>query len=246
MKKCKVCGEYFEGRPHVCLKCKEKISKEYFEGKSSCDLCKEYDINPTTILGYIRECGHTPRTISEAMTPGVRKRISKTMKITMTKQRKKEISNAVRQAWTPERRMKMSRDLLGKPCSEETKQKISEANKGKPGFVREFHPNWLGEDHYRGPYCEKFNKEFKERVRKFFNYECGLCGRAEEENKKKLSVHHVTYDKKICCNDNLPLFIPLCLSCHMKTNFNRNYWHNYFTNYIMIWNDGECYMEKEI
>lgn len=91
------------------------------------------------------------------------------------------------------------------------------------------------------PYCPLFNEEFKERVREFWDRKCGLCGKKEINNGKKLNVHHVQYDKDTCCNNTLPLFIPLCNRCHTKTNFNRSYWEEMFSNYIMIWYDGECY-----
>lgn len=88
------------------------------------------------------------------------------------------------------------------------------------------------------PYCPKFNNEFKERVRKFWGRRCGICGKSEKTNARKLSVHHVNYDKKVCCNDGVPLFIPLCGSCHSRTNSNRNHWEEILTNYIMIYFNG--------
>ena len=94
---------------------------------------------------------------------------------------------------------------------------------------------WKGGLSY-GKYCSKFNNEFKERVRKFFDYKCQSCG--SPENGRKLSVHHVNYDKRVCCNDGIPLFIPLCQKCHLKTNHNRDYWEETLTNYVMIYFDG--------
>lgn len=91
------------------------------------------------------------------------------------------------------------------------------------------------------PYCHKFNENFKERVRLFWDNACGICGKSELDNGKKLSVHHVNYEKMVCCNDVRPLFIPLCHSCHTKTNHNREYWENILTEYIMIWNNGNSY-----
>lgn len=108
---------------------------------------------------------------------------------------------------------------------------------------QENHINWKG-GISRGPYCELFNEEFKERVRFFWGRKCGVCFKTEKENGAKLSVHHVSYDKDSCCNKTKPLFIPFCRSCHTKTNHNRNYWEEYLSNYIMIWNNGRCYLEK--
>ncbi len=78
-----------------------------------------------------------------------------------------------------------------------------------------------------GAYCPKFNKEFKERVRAYFGHKCFMCG--EKQNGTKLSVHHVDYDKKTCCNDDIPLFVPLCERHHNKTNHgDREAWSAYF------------------
>lgn len=105
-------------------------------------------------------------------------------------------------------------------------------------------PTWRGGISYE-PYCILFNNEFKERVRSFFNNECALCGKYEEDIGYKLCVHHVTYDKNACCNDSERLFVPLCRSCHIKTNSNRDYWTDYFRQIILDEYDGKCYYTKE-
>lgn len=92
------------------------------------------------------------------------------------------------------------------------------------------------------PYCSKFNEEFKERVREFWGRKCGISGITEKENGKKLSVHHVNYNKMVCCDNTPPLFIPLSKSLHPKTNNNREYWEYMLTEYIMIWFNGESYL----
>ena len=94
------------------------------------------------------------------------------------------------------------------------------------------------------PYCIKFNKEFKERVRAFFDYKCVECGNLEKNN-HKLCVHHVIYDKDACCNDSERLFVPLCRSCHPKTNCNREYWQDKYTRLIKEEYDGKCYFTKD-
>jgi hypothetical protein len=105
---------------------------------------------------------------------------------------------------------------------------------------------WYGNiTYYDGPqYCEKFNGEFKERVRAFRGYICFECG--EIQNNKKLSIHHVHYDKKMCCNGSPQDVVPLCTSCHTKTNHNREYWEDHFTEMIYE-NDptGKCFFTKE-
>lgn len=84
-------------------------------------------------------------------------------------------------------------------------------------------PNWQGGISF-GQYCVKFNEELKEKVREKYGRRCFLCGKTEKENKRKLSVHHVDYDKGRGCNGKRWLLVPLCMVCHTKTNVNRDYW----------------------
>ena len=66
----------------------------------------------------------------------------------------------------------------------------------------------------------------------------------EEENKRKLDVHHVNYDKMVCCNEIKPLFVALCRSHNVMANNNRNYWQEHFTRIINEKYEGKCYIEK--
>lgn len=146
----------------------------------------------------------------------------------------------------------------GKPMSKEQKEKISKALKGKNnprfGKIGDQTPGWKGGISFE-PYCPRFNNEFKERVREFFGRICFNCGKSEEEQIKKqkqngkrhqrLIVHHINYEKMACCDDTIPLFVPLCASCHGKTNFNRKRWEEKFTNELMDKYNGECYLPKQ-
>lgn len=131
-----------------------------------------------------------------------------------------------------ETKRKMSVARKGYSPTEETKKKISESHKGDKSHW------WKGGISFE-PYCQKFNKEFKERVRAFFGHRCVGCG--IQQTYKKLSVHHVNYEKMVCCNDVKPLFVSLCMSCHMKTNFNREHWELHFTSIINERFGGMCY-----
>ena len=124
---------------------------------------------------------------------------------------------------TQETKLKMSESHKGKKSTEETKQKQSESISGKN------HPNWQGGKSFE-PYCLKFSKQLKEDIRKQYDRKCFNCNKDEKDNKRKLSVHHVDYNKDQGCNGKTFELIPLCLSCHMKTNFNRKYWENKFIN----------------
>jgi len=159
--------------------------------------------------------------------------------------------------------LKMREINIGKTASIETKEKMSKSHLGENNYNYNKPMNyeqrlklvenalggiWYGNvRYYQGPqYCEKFNEEFKERVRAYFNYTCPEC-ETPQGSGKKLAVHHVNFNKKSCCDPNAPrLFVPLCAdSCHLKTNHNREYWEKYFTEIIMNYYQGKCYFTKE-
>lgn len=96
-----------------------------------------------------------------------------------------------------------------------------------------------------GKYCPKFNSDLKQRVREYFGNKCFLCGKPQHQENRKLSIHHVNYDKKACCTDKPALFVPLCTACHMKTNFNRKTWENYFEKRLKEQYNYKCYYTKE-
>lgn len=83
--------------------------------------------------------------------------------------------------------------------------------------------NWKNGASFK-PYCSKFNEEFKEKIRDQFGRQCFICGLSEELNGKKLPVHHINYNKDCLCGDSKCYFVPLCNSCHSRTNNNRRFW----------------------
>lgn len=116
----------------------------------------------------------------------------------------------------------ISRNSRGKTCSNECmKLYRSKLMSGSDNHA------WEGGSSF-APYCEKFNEQFKERVREFWGRKCVTCGKNEIENGQKLSIHHVNYNKSACCDNSEPSFVSLCVSCHAKTNFNRDMWEEYF------------------
>ena len=131
----------------------------------------------------------------------------------------------------------------------EGRKKQSEKTRG------ELAPNWKG-GISNLPYCEKFDDDLKERVRIFFGRCCYICGKSEQEQIdemikegknpiKNLDVHHVNFDKMVCCNDVEPLFVPLCRSCHTKTNHNREEWEEFFTASLEYLTNSKCFYTKE-
>lgn len=143
---------------------------------------------------------------------------------------------------TEEQKEKISTKLKNRKFTDEHKKKISDSMVGK--YSGENSPTWKGGISFE-PYCPKFNRSFKKRVRDFFGNKCVLCGKTEEENNKKLCVHHVNYDKRVCCNDNEKLFVILCNSCHSKTNSEREYWDLLFRELIFERYNGQCYLSSD-
>lgn len=170
-----------------------------------------------------------------------------------SEEHRKKISDANKgKVVTEETRKKLSKANKGRPLTYETRIKLSEAKKGRrltketkmklSQYCGPLAHTWKGGISFE-PYCIKFNDEFKERVRAFFGYQCVECG--EGQSKKKLDIHHVTYNKKVCCDTATPLFVPLCHSCHGKTQKNRLFWEYWFTEMISHLYGGKCYFTKE-
>jgi hypothetical protein len=120
----------------------------------------------------------------------------------------------------------------------------------------ENHWNWKG-GISRAPYHPSFDGLFKDSVRAYFSYKCFMCGKTQAQNGERLSVHHPDYDKMTNPYDGDHIFVPLCRSCHMKTNSGDRYgWLMFFrmgvylhTNGTMktrysIEEMGECYYKN--
>lgn len=162
----------------------------------------------------------------------------------------------------------------GKPMSEASKKKLSQNRKGKatgennamrnPETIRNHSKAitsyeyrcrmvesllggfWYGNvRYYEGPqYCEKWTANLRERVRAFFGYCCVECG--TPQNGRKLAVHHVWYNKKLCCDDTPRSLVPLCPSCHSLTSAgDREQWSRHFQDIIDQFYGGKCWLSKE-
>ena len=119
--------------------------------------------------------------------------------------------------------MKGNQYALGRKHTEEAKKKISIANK------HEKNSNWQGGISL-DKYCPKFSPKVRESIREEFNRKCFLCGKEENDNGRKLDVHHIDYNREQGCNGHSWKLIPLCMSCHSKIS-KRN--KVYFENLIM-------------
>ena len=101
----------------------------------------------------------------------------------------------------------------------------------------ERNPAWRGGVSY-GDYCKFFNEPMKDAIRNYFGNKCFGCGRDMAENKdRKMSVHHVNYQKSCGCdNTQFCIYVPLCMKCHGESNHNRWYWYNKFMTEIALRN----------
>ncbi len=148
---------------------------------------------------------------------------------------------------------------VGKSRSEENKEKLRKINSGESNpnfgnprryypsektkklmslrrsFYSENHPEWnVGSRNgawkggISGQHYEGFSRTLKAFIHIRDRKMCRLCG-----SRDHLAVHHIDYNKKNPCIDNL---IVLCSSCHSKTNFDRYLWQNKFENIMLgVW-----------
>lgn len=139
---------------------------------------------------------------------------------------------------TNKRIKKISETLTGRTVkNNEGRRKALESYKKycqeHPEYQKgENNPNWKGGISFE-PYCSKFDDVFKEFIREKFGRKCFVCG--TPQNGYKLCVHHVNYDKECLCKSSNCEFVPLCRSCHAKTNYNRVYWENFINEKLMLW-----------
>lgn len=142
-----------------------------------------------------------------------------------------------------EGRKKQAKSMTGR--TKENNKSMKAMSEKLTGRTGEQCPNWRGGISFE-PYCKKFDEDLKNRVREFFKRCCYVCGKTEEDNGRKLDVHHVNYNKDTCCDDSKPLFVPLCRSCHSKTRGDREYWEEFFTVSLEYLTNGKCfYSNKE-
>jgi len=138
-----------------------------------------------------------------------------------------------------ETRKKMRASLKGrisgmkdKKHSRETCERISESQKGKkrPEHGKRMkgkkNPSWNDGSSFL-PYSPNFTDELKSFIKNRDNNECQnpYCS----YKTKKLTIHHINYDKQGCSQFNL---ITLCNSCNSKANANRGEWQKLYKKII--------------
>jgi len=175
------------------------------------------------------------------------KKHSEETKIKMSENRKRKIKNGEivypkgkDNPFYGKKHSELTKEKIGKASkarSEQIAKTLSKANKGRIPWnkglapqndsrilVGEKNPAWKGGKSFE-PYSPEFNKQLKELIRSRDGYKCQLCSCPEIEEGKKLSIHHIDYDKKNCLPSNL---ITLCDRCNKKVNSNRKKWTCYF------------------
>jgi 5-methylcytosine-specific restriction endonuclease McrA len=120
-----------------------------------------------------------------------------------------------------EKRSNITKELWER---EEYIEKQSEAWAKSGLRIKENHYNWQG-GISKEPYSQDWDRELREIIKERDGYICQVCLKPEIEFDRKLTVHHIDYDKKNCKEENL---ISLCTSCHTKTNYNREQWQLVF------------------
>lgn len=179
-------------------------------GRSSYDIGNELGLAACTIQRQLRRKGIHVRTFSEA-------KLGRRQPHDLVAKRTAKI---IGRKTSAETRKKLSDVLTGRQKSEEHRKKLSELQRARTGPKA---PNWRGGASYE-PYCHKFNEELKERVRDSFGRMCYICKRTESKSGKRFCCHHIDYNKVQGCKGKQWALIPLCPSCHVKTNYNRWYW----------------------
>ena len=126
---------------------------------------------------------------------------------------------------TDDAKQKISKSHKGKKLLATHKQAISEGNKGKfisleqkinhscimQGINRS---EWCGFATEQ-KYCTKFNESCREHNREKYDRLCFICNKSENDNGRKLSVHHVDMNKQQGCDSDWKL-VPVCSQCHNK------------------------------
>lgn len=139
----------------------------------------------------------------------------------LTKEHKRKISIGTKGIKKScEVRRRISKALKGRKFSEKTKKKMKENH---ADFNLDKHPRWKGGKSFE-PYCLNWTKKYKNEIKERDGNMClnPVCMKIQ----KKLSVHHIDYNKKNCGPNNL---ITLCSSCNSRANSNRSWHRSWYT-----------------
>jgi len=144
--------------------------------------------------------------------------------------------------------------LIKRTCNQCKKDFYIEQHKIKQGRgiycsrkcanTMESNPNYKGGLSFE-PYCPKWTRELRERIRVFFEYQCIICGKHETKLKRKLCCHHVEYNKQACCDGKPVHFATMCMKHHTSTNNDRDLWESRIHRIIYEIYDNKSYYTRE-
>jgi len=123
---------------------------------------------------------------------------------------------------------------FGKHLSAEHRKKISDNHADVSGANHPLYGTHLSQIHkqhisagrvgieygewsdYANPskYCSRFDETCREHNRDRYDRKCFICGKTEEQNDIRLSVHHVDRNKDQGCDGHDWRLIPVCKVCH--------------------------------
>ena len=115
----------------------------------------------------------------------------------------------------------------GKTLSKKHIDNLSVSHKGQVSWSKgksldymkgEKNWNWNGGSSDKG-YPDDWTEKLRETVRIRDNYMCQKCGIYQDEQRYKLSVHHIDFDKT---NSDLNNLITYCIKCHISLHAENN------------------------
>jgi hypothetical protein len=255
---CKNCNIEFETNNKInkfCSnQCKDVYKKEYVYEYNKIKCCEECGKNFTSICAKSRFCSKDcvniwqrrikwEDRIGEEKAKEIREstseRVSGDGNPSKNPEVAKKIGKALKQYLLENPKCGEKNPFFGKKHTEDYKKKSSESKVNKWAYTQEQyeklcentpkgkdHPNWNGgSSSYPCPYPFGWTKLFKKHIKNIYNNKCLIC---QETN--QLAIHHVDYNKN---NSNINNLVPLCYSCHAKTNYNRDNWKEYFKGLII-------------
>lgn len=200
-----------------------------YQTRTANNIADELAVDEATVRKYLRKYGVKIRSSAEAQTG---KRLSD--------EHKEKIGIASKRVWQdPVVRKKTVKAMTGLKRSPEACINMGNAHRGKKSS------RYIDGRSYE-PYCEKWTKEFRRRIRAFFDHQCVLCGKPQEENGRSLDCHHVEYNKNACCDGKPVHFVALCRSHHSQTSCgDRQRWMNMIHRVIDEIYDGRSYYTQK-
>lgn len=232
--RCEMCK-----RTRTIMRCDYTNTQSYRKDKLSlCTSCaiSKYSNTPRgkdSVMFGVPKSAETKRRLSKALTgkPGIWK--GKKLPPEMCKkisENHADFSKENHPNWKP--RIVKTCDYCGIDYEverwQEPRSRFCSMKCSRSYFVGENSPVWQG-GKCSNIYCKLWNEELRESTRDKYGRTCFICGKTEEDNNRKLDVHHIDMNKQQGCNGNEWKLVPLCRSCHGKTQHNRFFWFSLIT-----------------